>query len=217
MRLSTIVLPGLLGLSLTAATTGGWAVITVEDLPTHLVAGQPAELRFKVRQHGVEVMHDLQPVVIATKGKQRARINARHQGSGIYAAEINVPDAGQWSLTVDGQWHAAKVTLLPLTAIASGQRATVLPEHYRGKQLFVAKGCITCHVHGDVQDSGPVPIGPDLTKPAYAADYLKMWLADPTMRPPKDPNKRMPKLELKPQEITALVAFLNKSTGVAIR
>ena len=217
MRLRAIVFPAALGLSLTAANTGGWAVITVEDLPTHLVAGQSAELRFKVRQHGNHVMEDLQPSVIAVNGKQKARVTATHTGKGVYAAQLTVPQAGLWTLTVDGNWHNAKVTLLPVTAIANGQRATVIPEHYRGKQLFVAKGCITCHVHGDVTNAESIPVGPDLTGKSFAADYLKLWLANPSIRPPKDRNNPMPNLDLKPQEIAALVAFINKNSGVALR
>ena len=40
-----------------AAALGGWATISVEDLPDYLVAGQPARLTFTVRQHGVEPMN----------------------------------------------------------------------------------------------------------------------------------------------------------------
>ena len=31
---------------------GGWASITVEDLPDYVVTGQPVKLAFTVRQHG---------------------------------------------------------------------------------------------------------------------------------------------------------------------
>jgi mono/diheme cytochrome c family protein len=217
MKLISLLVPAALGLSLTAASSGGWAVITVEDLPTHLVAGQNTELRFKVRQHGADLMTDLTPAITLSRGKQTINVPATYKGAGVYAGNFAVPSAGQWGVHIDANWHAAETTLLPIAAVAAGEKFGAIPEHYRGKQLFVAKGCVTCHVHGDVANSGAVSVGPDLTGKKFAADYLKAWLADPSMRPPLDPNKRMPRLELKPQEIAALVAFINNNTGVAVR
>lgn len=209
MNVRAVAVPALLGLSLTAAGSGGWAVITVEDLPTHMIAGQPVELRFKVRQHGMHPMDDLKPTVTAAVGKEDVRVGATYKGNGVYAATITPPATGQTVIDIDGNWHAARARLLPVTTLAANTKAAPIPEHYRGKQLFVAKGCFTCHVHADVANSGQVPVGIDLTGKSFAPDYLKLWLANPNIRPPQDPNKRMPNLDLKPQEIAALVAFIN--------
>jgi hypothetical protein len=88
----------------------------------------------------------------------------------------------------------------------------------RGKRLFVAKGCITCHVHGSVDPAGTLQlkaVGPELTQKRYAPDYLRMYLADPSIRAPSTPNAmRMPNLGLKPAEIASLVAFVNNGQQV---
>ena len=44
------MLRGLFLASLIAAAIGGWAVITVEQLPDYVTAGQPVTLTFTVRQ-----------------------------------------------------------------------------------------------------------------------------------------------------------------------
>jgi cytochrome c2 len=78
-----------------------------------------------------------------------------------------------------------------------------------GKQLFVAKGCTTCHVHADIRrstDNIYVDVGPNLTTYAKASpEHLQMWLKDPTKI---KPNTEMPNLKLSGVEIDALVAFL---------
>jgi cytochrome c2 len=75
----------------------------------------------------------------------------------------------------------------------------------QGALLFRAKGCMTCHHHDAVDGSGSIAIGPDLSQ--YKADpaFLRRWLADPaSLRP----ETRMPNLELSPDDIEALIAFL---------
>jgi cytochrome c2 len=78
-----------------------------------------------------------------------------------------------------------------------------------GKQLFVAKGCTTCHVHASIRrstDTIYVDVGPNLTSYAKASpEYLQMWLKDPTRIKPKT---EMPNLKLSGAEIDALVTFL---------
>src|SRR2546428_804583 len=45
-RAFRLLLPGVLVLPVIAANVGGWAAITVEDLPDHVVARQPVTLAF---------------------------------------------------------------------------------------------------------------------------------------------------------------------------
>jgi cbb3-type cytochrome oxidase cytochrome c subunit len=72
-----------------------------------------------------------------------------------------------------------------------------------GARLFVAQGCYGCHRVGALG----TPIGPDLSRVGakYAESDLVRWLSDPASQ---KPNAHMPKLELAPEEITALAAFL---------
>ncbi len=79
-----------------------------------------------------------------------------------------------------------------------------------GAALFVAKGCVVCHTHSraSVQYES-FNIGPALTEFSSAAEYLRLWLADPSSVKPKT---FMPNLELSAAEIEALIAFLNQDS-----
>ena len=39
-----------------AFSFGGWAVVTVDDLPQAFTVGQPTTIAFSIRQHGVKLM-----------------------------------------------------------------------------------------------------------------------------------------------------------------
>jgi cytochrome c2 len=93
------------------------------------------------------------------------------------------------------------------TAAAPAPAATLTDVEY-GRALFSAKGCVTCHHHGAIPGSGQVGGSdvPDLTNYPANADFLRTWLKDPrAIRP----NTWMPNLELKKDEIEALIAFLS--------
>jgi mono/diheme cytochrome c family protein len=79
-----------------------------------------------------------------------------------------------------------------------------------GQRLFMAKGCVTCHNHEAIErrrfDTIYVDIGPNLSDFTADPDYLRRWLADPASIRPK---AGMPNLKLEPDEIEALIAFLN--------
>ena len=76
-----------------------------------------------------------------------------------------------------------------------------------GAGLFLAKGCITCHVHQAVPESHDISIsiGPELTQYRNDPEFIARWLADPTAVR----KTEMPNLHLSPEEIAALVLFLN--------
>ncbi len=207
-----LLLPCLLVLPLIASSSGGWAVITVEDLPEHLTTGQPIDLAFTIRQHGTSPLNDLRPVVSARSGDRDTRAAASPAGRpGRYTARLAVPNDGEWRVTIDSDFGDSRVTLLPIRASAAHNGNGAVPKaspRERGRQLFVAKGCLTCHVHRDVERAGVVPVGPDLSERRFAADYLAMFLADPSIRPATG-DVRMPDLDLSQTEIAALVAFIN--------
>ena len=84
-----------------------------------------------------------------------------------------------------------------------------------GQTLFVAKGCLTCHSHQAVDLAGNLSVnaGPDLSRPAFTPDYLRVWLKDPAA---VKPGTSMPNLGLKKTEIEALAAFLTHETTPAL-
>ena len=206
-RVGQSVVAGVAVLATVAFSPGGWAVITVADLPDSAVAGQPLDLAFKVRQHGMGIMTDLRPVVEARSGRERVRAGARVGRNGLYEAALTLPESGEWSLTIHSGFNDNRVTLLPLKATGSHSRPPVITQSERGRRLFVAKGCLTCHVHAAVDGSGDVGTGPVLTDIQLPAEYLARALADPSIIPRRT-SEEMPDLDLKPEEIAALVAFL---------
>jgi cytochrome c1 len=87
---------------------------------------------------------------------------------------------------------------IPLTSPAS-----------TGQELFLAKGCVVCHINERAikgSENYSVNMGPNLS--AYHNDpaYLRQWLKDPSSL---KPAAEMPNLELKAEEIDALVEFIN--------
>ena len=190
---------------------GGWAAITVEDLPDYGVVRQPLNLTFTVRQHGVSKLSNLEPRVEARAGGASASAQAEPagEGGGQYRARLVLPQAGTWTITILSGFGNSRVTLVPMQVIEpTAQPPRALPAAERGRRLFVAKGCVTCHLHSDVSGSGVVAVGPELTGAGrrWAPEYLQRFLADPSIT---GSSNRMPNLNLKQPEIGALIAFLS--------
>jgi cytochrome c2 len=206
------MLAGLVAFPVITAHGGGWATITVESLPDYIVAQRPVDLTFTVRQHGNSPLDDLTPAVRARAGQLVAKAAVlTGKKPGQYTATLTVPQPGAWTITIESGFGNSRVTLLPLRAIDSGAPAPQpLPEAERGRRLFVAKGCLTCHVHGEITGSGEVAVGPPLTGRRWPADYLRQFIADPPATSSSNGGSlRMPDLDLGPQEVAALIAFLN--------
>ena len=85
----------------TPALAGGWAVITLDELPGEIVAGQPLEIGFTVRQHGVTPLGDLTPNVYTRQGDLKVNAQAKAQGeTGHYVATLIFPEAGEWTWSI---------------------------------------------------------------------------------------------------------------------
>lgn len=194
-----------------AAIAGGWAVTTVEDLPDHVVAGRPVNLEFTVRHRGVSPMTGLEPQVeVRGRGGPMRAVAAPAGSAGRYRATFTLPEPGDWTLTIHSGLGKSRLTLLPIAAEAPGVAPAALSDRERGQRLFVAKGCVTCHLHRAVAGSGTYEVGPELTERPLAPDYLARYLADPSISPSNRGrgDGAMPDLDLDQAEIAALVAFL---------
>ena len=107
MRHRFIALPlaALASLALaTVALAGGWAQVTVEDMPTDPPAGGGTPIELSVFQHGVTPVSWPHLTVVATDATSGTvvRTNAQAKGpEGSYVATINFPSAGEWNLTFD--------------------------------------------------------------------------------------------------------------------
>src|SRR5262245_9314873 len=192
---------------------GGWAILTVRDLPEYAVAGKPRRLTFMVRHHGVSPLGSLKPKITAKSDTQIVKVSAvKTKTTGEYTATLVLPRPGKWTIQI--QSELTDSTLPELSVIAAGSPTPPpLSQAALGERLFVAKGCIGCHINREVQAENLGNIGPDLTGKRFPEAYLKSFLADPqaTLGRNSEPERgEMPNLGLTQSEIGALTAFINR-------
>lgn len=266
-------------------------MITLDELPMNVAAGEPVKVGFTVLQHGRTPMTDLYPTVRANLNKDTEFVvNAEPEGvPGHYVATLTFPKEGEWrwfiqAFTMDQMmpmltvapssgasasqlpvktapaapsisrlWVVRVLTLgigllgalvavrrrnrlaVALTAFclvvgvatfmtgsdvpaveaqsvpfsnSSGESSVSQVEY--GRQLFVAKGCITCHHNTKVEnysDYWTIDMGAtDLSKFSASPEVLFIRLKDPAAA---KSDTKMPNLGLKKDEIEALIAFIN--------
>jgi hypothetical protein len=191
-----------------AVYAGGWAIVTLSEFPDYAVAGKPLNLTFAVRQHGVTLLSGLKPSISATDNSGavvRAKVSATKE-QGVYASALILPKPGEWKITITSGFNGNEITLPSLKVIAADSPAPVaFSPGTRGVRLFTAKGCVGCHRHIEVNPERTTDAKFDLTGRRFPPDYLKKFLADPSIKPADMPN-----LKLKDDEIEALAAFINK-------
>ena len=271
------------------AFAGGWAVITLDEIPTGVVAGEPLTIGFTVLQHGKTPMEGLDPTITATSSNSESfMVHAKPEGeTGHYAATLTFPAEGNWTWSIRAFSMeqvmpelsvaapiAAPVSQQPVAAaapisavlivrvlalviglaglvvayqrksrLAVGVTAVCLlvglgsfvigsgvPESVEaqsksaveaasapsisqvelGRQLFLAKGCITCHYNSKAASESEywtIDMGaPNLSKFSASPEALRLRLKDPTL---VKSDTQMPNLGLKETEIEALIAFIN--------
>jgi Cytochrome c len=204
-----------LSVFVTFGFAGGWATITLNDFPDYAVAGKPLNLIFTVRQHGQTPLAGLKPSVRAKNANGLVVTAAVKSGTkrGEYMSALMLPDAGEWTITITSGFNESATTLPNLKVIASGSPApNAFSPATRGLRLFAAKGCVGCHRHLEVNPEHKTDAQFDLTGKRFQQDYLKRFLADPSIKPAEMPN-----LKLKEDEIDALAAFINKAVAKQAR
>lgn len=268
---------------------GGWAVITLDEIPTGVVAGEPLTIGFTVLQHGKTPMEGLDPTITATSSNSESFIvHAKPEGeTGHYAATLTFPVEGNWNWSIRAfsmeQTMPALSVAAPITAPVSQQpvaatapisavsivrvlalvigltglvvayqrksrlavgltavcllvglgsfvtgssvpesveaqsksvveaaSAPSIPQVELGRQLFLAKGCITCHYNSKAASESEywtIDMGaPNLSKFSASPEALRLRLKDPAS---VKSDTQMPNLGLKETEIEALIAFIN--------
>lgn len=108
------------------AFAGGWAVITLDELPTEVVAGEPLTVGFMVLQHGKTPMTNLDPTVTARlSASEKLVVYAEPQGKpGHYVATLTFPKEGDW------EWSIQAFTMdqrMPVLKVAAPVAETVNP------------------------------------------------------------------------------------------
>lgn len=108
---------GLLFGGVAAAQAGGWAVLTLEEMPEAITANEPFTVRFAVRQHGQTLMSGLKPEITAVHPPtgERLTIEAQETADKRYTAALTLPHAGDWQWEID----AFGLHLLPPLTVAA--------------------------------------------------------------------------------------------------
>ena len=270
---------------------GGWAVISLDELPVGVVAGEPYTVGFTVLQHGKTPMTDLSPTVTARIAKgEILTFFAEPEGKpGHYTATLTFPTDGEWEWSIQAFTMDLKMPALSVAAAGTAstnqtitksetQFASISPwlivrvvafaiglvglvvafrskrrmavaltglcllvgitsfimesavpqveaqgksvseamvdtsisQVELGRQLFLAKGCITCHVNNKAtRDSEywTIEMGAtNLSNFTASPEILFLRLKDPAAA---KSDTKMPNLGLKETEINALIAFIN--------
>jgi hypothetical protein len=209
-----VVTAGLVSVTVHA---GGWGVITVKTLPDYFEVGRPTQIAFSVKGHGQTLAPGLKGSVEAVSGGAQI-VTPIEPGNdaGHYHATLVLPREGDWVLTINAGY---RVTLLPVRAVGVGVAPPTVTAEERGRRLFVAKGCVTCH-QNDLDTGNPSStVGPVLVAGKYQPAFLSRMLADPAALIPPRPESyvRMPDLQLDAQEIASLVAFIDAPRATAAR
>jgi mono/diheme cytochrome c family protein len=106
----------LLGSAYSQARAGGWAVISLENLPAGVRSGQSFTVRFTVLQHGVTPLSGLEPMIEVENTATGTRLSFAAQSgttAGLYEASLTLPEAGEWA------WSIAAFTMVqPMPAIS---------------------------------------------------------------------------------------------------
>jgi mono/diheme cytochrome c family protein len=198
-----------------AFASGGWWVHTVENLPEYLVVGTPVEMSISLRQHGMTLMPNLSVMDVHLTGPNSAAQALKATPTarpGYYTANVVASEPGEWSIAVQSGYM--RLELLPLRAIAAGDTPPArLTAVERGRHLYVAKGCVTCHGSSDSLAAQPgiiwgitrVNVAPELIGTSFPSGYVEQVLANPGQR-------SMPNLNLSGDEIGAIAAFLHSDS-----
>jgi hypothetical protein len=111
------------------AFAGGWAVITLDELPTDVVADEPLTIGFTVLQHGRIPMNGLEPTVTATLLKdERFVVQAESDDQpGHYTATLTFPTKGNWEWSIQAFTMDQRMPMLSVTApISAAESQPVL-------------------------------------------------------------------------------------------
>jgi len=192
---------------------GGWAVVTVKDLPEYFVAGQQYTIEFQVRQHGRTLLSGLRPeLVIASPAAREVVIPAvARSAAGAYAVTFTAPAAGVVRLTIRSGFGNNELRLYPQIVVAAGGSRPALLARDRGQMLFVAKGCNTCHANSDLTDrpeNQVITVGPELGGRHLAREYVIQKMKNPA-------SQVMPDLGLSDADVAAIAVFLSGDRAAA--
>lgn len=113
-----------------AVLAGGWAVITLDNAPGDIHAGEPWTIGFTVLQHGQTPVHTVfegqpvEPTLIARNpdtGERVSAVGTPTEETGHFTLEVTFPSEGEWTWTIEpapllGETQFEPLTVLPAAA-----------------------------------------------------------------------------------------------------
>ena len=147
MRKSGLLIGVVLLLALAStALAGGWAVITLDDMPGEIHAGEPWNVGFRVLQHGVTPAHvvfdgqPVEPMLIATNKATGEKIEVAAKPSkeaGHFTVEVTFPSDGTWEWTIDpapllGETVFEPLNILPAVVAVEQPELSTMPVSSQG-------------------------------------------------------------------------------------
>lgn len=111
------------------AFAGGWAVVTMDEMPGEIHAGEPTVFTFMVRQHGETPVHFLYgdealpitPILQATNSEtgDSVRVEAvRGEEVGRFTVEVTFPSEGTWDWMISPNPLGGEGVFPQLTVLA---------------------------------------------------------------------------------------------------
>ncbi len=106
---------------------GGWAVITLDELPVQAAAGEPLTVGFTVLQHGRTPLAGQNATITATLDKEKQfAVAAKEEGKpGHYSATLIFPKEGDWNWSI--QVFTMDQPMPPIHVAASALASTNQP------------------------------------------------------------------------------------------
>lgn len=109
--------------SVGSVRAGGWATVTLSELPTEVVAERPFTVEFSVRGHGQTLLANLDATVTAVHSASGTKVAAQAKDAteeGFYTATLALPQAGEW------QWEIEVFTAeYPMPSLMVSEAAVV--------------------------------------------------------------------------------------------
>lgn len=113
--------------SASSARAGGWATVTLSELPTEVVAERPFTVEFSVRQHGRTPVVDMDATVTVIHAASSTKIEAQADDAakaGFYTATLTLPHAGEWHWEINA-FYGTTYPMPPLTVNEAAAVASV--------------------------------------------------------------------------------------------
>jgi cytochrome c2 len=141
-----VLLFGVLFLVVPATLAGGWAVITLDQLPAEVVAGKPHSIGFMIRQHGRTpwVYGQVMVHAVHIQSHETISVQAEAEGAtGHYVATLNFPQAGTWRWGIEAGLMPGQQPMPDLTVLASPQAGSLEVSTSSGAQQTLVGDSIT--------------------------------------------------------------------------